>query len=88
MRCCMCNKEMEGTHPFIKEDYLGNNAWPIVEGGRCCDFCDCALVIPQRMGQGAEMGLVLWKSRLQMWLMMAKEYDDADAIEWLKQYEF
>jgi len=51
MKCDICDIEM--THPHLT-DYLGNNAQPILDG-RCCDACDCLIVIPARMGlSGAE----------------------------------
>lgn len=63
MKCCICNKDIE-----VKSNadgsvvwQGGNNALPLVEPSdtehaRCCDACDCLLVIPARMGlvkQGA-----------------------------------
>ena len=56
MKCCICNKDIE-----VKRDADGsvvwkggNNALPLVEPtdtehARCCDACDCLLVIPARM---------------------------------------
>ena len=37
--CSICNEEFDG---------FGNNAEPINDG-RCCDFCNFAMVIPARL---------------------------------------
>ena len=46
---------------------MGNNPDPITQG-RCCDTCDCLIVIPARMGmQGAvaiEFGQIMLKNRI------------------------
>ena len=44
--CCICFQPM--THPYIEDDYLGNSALP-VKAGRCCDLCDCTVVLTRRM---------------------------------------
>lgn len=35
-RCCICGKSLENEY--------GNNAWPIVDDGTCCDECNKAVV--------------------------------------------
>lgn len=37
--CSICGKEYQG---------YGNNAQP-VNKGRCCDYCNCTVVIPRRI---------------------------------------
>lgn len=46
MKCCLCGNEIE-KNPLSGWDQ-GNNAQPLADG-RCCDECDYALVIPQRI---------------------------------------
>lgn len=75
--CSICLKTIE-PHPndtrvskWKESNYrgwiYGNNAEPIARG-RCCDTCDCLIVIPARMGMmGAaaiEFGQVLLTSRI------------------------
>ena len=38
--CVICGKEVTGH---------GNNPWPVVEGGKCCDECNFEVVIPARL---------------------------------------
>lgn len=40
--CCICKEQFNGW---------GNNPWPIAndEGSICCDLCNMAYVIPQRL---------------------------------------
>jgi len=38
-RCDICGKQFNES---------SNDAWP-VKRGRCCDECDCLVVIPERM---------------------------------------
>lgn len=38
--CCICGKEFDGW---------GNNPWPIVEDGECCDECNMTRVVPARI---------------------------------------
>ena len=41
MRCCLCGKEMrEGE---------GNNPWPVMDNGECCDRCNLFDVVPLRI---------------------------------------
>jgi hypothetical protein len=48
----------------------GNNAQPI-NAGRCCDSCDCRVVIPTRMGinpdskHAKDMGDMMYQIRIQ-----------------------
>ena len=39
MKCCICGQTFEGH---------GNNAQPVMEGV-CCDLCNIARVIPERI---------------------------------------
>ncbi len=43
--CCICFQPMR--HPYIEDDYLGNNALQVKQG-RCCDLCDCTVVLATR----------------------------------------
>ena len=53
--CSICTLPMR--HPYLVDDYIGNNAYPLDNGlgsgmeGRCCDVCDCMYVLPARMGE-------------------------------------
>ncbi len=38
-KCCICGKKIKG---------YGNEAYPVKEGGRCCDECNIKVVIPVR----------------------------------------
>lgn len=51
MKCSICDKEIEQRKDYNGKVYWseGNNADPIKDG-RCCDACDCMIVIPARMG--------------------------------------
>ena len=47
-RCVICLKEIEVIEkPDGTKIVCDNNAHPIMDG-RCCDACDCLLVIPSR----------------------------------------
>ena len=50
MKCSLCDKEIEQRKDYNGKVYWseGNNAAPF--NGRCCDACDCMIVIPARMG--------------------------------------
>lgn len=39
-KCCICGKEFEGH---------GNNPYPLKSDGRCCDECNIAIVVPERV---------------------------------------
>ena len=43
MKCCFCGKDV-GKYGF--------NPWPIYKASEktCCDRCNCAFVIPARLG--------------------------------------
>lgn len=45
MKCCLCNEEIEIENGWDE----GNNAEPLVEGGRGCNHCDNFKVIPERL---------------------------------------
>jgi len=48
-RCVICLKEIEVIEkPDGTKIVCDNNADPIMDG-RCCDACDCLLVIPSRV---------------------------------------
>ena len=38
--CCICGKEFTG---------YGNNPWPIMKDGQCCDECNFEIVLPARL---------------------------------------
>lgn len=40
--CCICGKEYYG---------MGNNPWPIMDEGECCDECNAMKVVPERIRQ-------------------------------------
>ena len=40
--CCICGLPFTG---------FGNNPYPVKEDGRCCDFCNSSVVIPERIKQ-------------------------------------
>jgi hypothetical protein len=44
IKCSICKKPIEPKGTWI----WGNNAEPINDG-RCCDFCDDMIVIPERI---------------------------------------
>lgn len=69
MKCCICGKE-------IKNNPYGNNAAPIVEGGRCCRQCDEVFVIPARAGvrlniEEMKKGITLYNHYLAGYCMSA-----------------
>ncbi len=43
MKCDLC------SHPIMPDPISGweqgHNAWPLLEGGRCCDSCNSAVVL-------------------------------------------
>jgi hypothetical protein len=43
MNCSICQKPIENKNGWDK----GNNAEP-VNNGRCCDYCNMAVVVPAR----------------------------------------
>jgi hypothetical protein len=45
IKCCICKHPipLNGTWAF------GNNAWPVVASGRCCDDCNAQVVLPARI---------------------------------------
>ena len=88
LKCCLCNKEILGPrHPHTNEllfktgEYMGNNPHPLLADpkdfdSRCCDLCDCTMVLPARMGmdpfdedmekrqQAMSFGISMWKARI------------------------
>ena len=49
MKCVICDNEIDKKMHEGKVYWTeGNNAEPVANG-RCCDLCDCMLVIPIRM---------------------------------------
>ena len=72
LKCVICEDDIEHkTYPETGEIYWtqGNNAQPVVDG-RCCDSCDCRVVMPSRMGmnphskQGKAMGDFFYETRM------------------------
>lgn len=50
MECCICHNEIEKKYHDGKMYWDGgNNAEPVVEDGRCCDYCNATVVIPARI---------------------------------------
>lgn len=39
--CCICGKHIKGE--------WGNNPFPVVNAGECCDKCNYTVVIPARL---------------------------------------
>lgn len=39
-RCCICGKKIQG---------VGNDPYPVREKGRCCQYCNLTVVIPERI---------------------------------------
>lgn len=39
-RCCICGKEIKG---------VGNDPYPVREEGRCCQYCNYTIVLPERV---------------------------------------
>jgi len=68
--CVICNERLQG---------FGNNAQP-VKFGRCCDKCDCLVVIPARMGD-SQMAVDLGHSLWQMRLELAKELVERTKVD-------
>ena len=69
MQCVICKGEIEKRYTASGEMYWdsGNNALPVADG-RCCDKCDCLVVIPARMGGGERakrLGEALWIGRVE-----------------------
>lgn len=51
IQCIICMKDIEHRqHNGVVYWTEGNNAQPVADG-RCCDACDCMVVIPYRMGE-------------------------------------
>jgi len=50
-RCCICKEPIDVLVGSDGEELWshGNNAEPVVEGGRCCTSCDQEVVIPTRI---------------------------------------
>ena len=38
--CCICGKTFTG---------YGNNPWPVMSNGKCCDSCNFEVVLPARL---------------------------------------
>ena len=72
IKCIICKDDIEHKmHPTTGEVYWteGNNAQPVADG-RCCDSCDCRVVIPTRLGmnphsqQALGLGEMFLRTRL------------------------
>ena len=67
MDCSLCFQPLELKRTKDTRDMkwkYGNNAAPFE--GRCCDICDCLIVIPARMGMISPEGVALGQSMLMM----------------------
>ena len=64
MKCSICNSEIEKQVDENGKVFWesGNNAEPINDG-RCCDFCNMAVVIPTRMNDSLEVDSILTRNR-------------------------
>ena len=65
--CSICFRPLEAKHQKDTRDMkwkYGNNAAPFE--GRCCDICDCLIVIPARMGMISSAGISLGQTMLIM----------------------
>ena len=77
MKCSICEGDIE-QHAHWDE---GNNARPVNEG-RCCDSCDCRVVMPTRMGmnphskEGLEFGNVMYRIRMSRDAYEVKQEDE------------
>ena len=56
VKCCFCGKPLWNRHHIelndeMKAKYFGNNPYPVNtdENARCCDDCNCDIVIPKRL---------------------------------------
>ena len=50
-KCCICGGAIEQKfHDGVMYWDKGENAEPLVEGGRCCKECNLNFVVPVRMG--------------------------------------
>jgi len=64
--CSICFRPLDVKHPKDSRDTnwkYGNNAAPFE--GRCCDVCDCLIVIPARMGLIQQSSVGLGKTMLE-----------------------
>ena len=87
IQCVICEKNIEHRSHNVWLDGIqgrvywtqGNNAQPVADG-RCCDACDCFVVIPFRMGdlvgdvrQAIYFGQFEYKQRLERYRMNENE---------------
>jgi hypothetical protein len=69
LTCSICQENIEHRKQGSMIWADGNNAQP-VNAGRCCDKCDCYIVIPTRLGlkpkgqHGKDMGDVMYQLRI------------------------
>jgi len=67
MKCAICKHPIEIKTIGDTVWRQGNNAQP-VEDGRCCDVCDCLIVLPTRMGMEVgptvQFGISMYKQRV------------------------
>jgi len=51
MKCDLCKGEIEVKRDSEGKVYWdeGNDAWPLLKEGRCCDNCNDFYVIPARL---------------------------------------
>ena len=77
MKCSICEGDIE-QHAHWDE---GNNARPVNEG-RCCDSCDCRVVMPTRMGmnphskEGLDFGNAMYRIRMSRDSYEVKQEDE------------
>ena len=72
IECSICSRDLPAKHPKDTRTQAwqhGNNADPFE--GRCCDTCDCLIVIPARMGHVNVEGIMMGKALLGLRLNVA-----------------
>ena len=85
MKCSICEGDIE-QHAHWDE---GNNARPVNEG-RCCDSCDCRVVMPTRMGmnphskEGLKFGNAMYRIRISQEDAYEVKQEDEETKEDLK----
>lgn len=75
MKCDICNREIEERKDENGNVYWkhGNNAAPYE--GRCCDVCDCMIVIPTRLGMINPQAILLGMSLLETRFMSPEDFE-------------
>ena len=85
MKCVICKHPIEIKTIGSTVWRQGNNAQPVADG-RCCDLCDCLVVIPTRMGMelgpSVSFGVSVYKHRiihqLTQGISITAEYEEEE----------